>query len=184
MHGFSSRRMAPLLLAALCAALFAAPLHAKGLEGLKIGVVDVNQAMNQSAAGERSKNILLASKGQLETELKAKEEDLKKRRQELENNMMLTKEARDKREQAIRDQERGLRQDVQKAQRDLQDRERKLTESIFIELRTVIESIGKDEKYDLILEKSAANVIMFSSQKFDDLTSEVIERYNKFNKPK
>ena len=184
MYGLPLRRVVLPLLAALCAALLAAPLQAKGLEGLKIGVVNVNQAMNQSAAGERSKNILLASKGQLETELKAKEDDIKKKRQELDNNMMLTKDARDKREAELQAQERQLRQDVQTAQRDLQERERKLTESIFIELRTVIDAIGKEQKYDLILEQNAANVILFSSQKFDDLTQEVIDRYNKFNKPK
>ena len=184
MPGMPLRRPVTLLLAALCAVLLAAPLSAKGLEGLKIGVVNVNQALNESSAGERSKNILLASKSQLENELKAKEEDLKKKRDELQNNIMLTKEARDNRERDLQAQENQLRQDVQNAQRDLQERERKLTESIFIELRTVIDAIGKEEKYDVILEQNAANVILFSSQKFDDLTHRVIERYNKFSKPK
>ena len=184
MHGMPLRRPVTLLLAALCAVLLVAPLSAKGLEGLKIGVVNVNQALNESSAGERSKNILLASKSQLENELKAKEEDLKKKRDELQNNIMLTKEARDSRERDLQAQEHQLRLDVQNAQRDLQERERKLTESIFIELRTVIDAIGKEEQYDVILEQNAANVILFSSQKFDDLTNRVIERYNKFSKPK
>jgi outer membrane protein len=172
------------LLALLPALLLAVPAPAKGLEGLKIGVVNINQALNQSAAGERSKGILLASKSQLENELKAKEQALKKKHEELQNNIMLTKEARDAKERELRDQEQQLRKDVQDAQRELQEKEHKLTESIFIELRTVIEAIAKEENYDLVLEQNAASVILFSRAKFDDLTEKVIERYNQFNKPK
>jgi outer membrane protein len=175
------RCLSPLLSAALLAVLLAVPAEAKGLEGLKIGVVNVNQALNQSAAGERSKSILLASKSQLENELKAKEDDLKKKRDDLQNNIMLTKDARDAKEQELRTQETQLRKDVEDAQRELQAKERTLTESIFVELRTVINQIAKEEHYDLVLEQNAANVILYSSTKFDDLTDKVIERYNQFN---
>lgn len=163
---------------------WAAPAGAQGLEGLKIGVVNVNEALNRSAAGQRSKNILLSSKSQLEEDLKAKEDALKKKQLELKNNIMLSDEARSTREQELRQQEQQLRRDVQEAQRELQDRERKLTESIFVELRTVIETIAKEEQYDLVLEQGAANVVLFSRNKFEDLTDKVIERYNKFNTSK
>jgi outer membrane protein len=174
----------PMLFAIALALLPALPAPAKGLEGLKIGVVNINDALNKSAAGERSKGILLASKGQLESELKAREDELKKKHEELQSSIMLTKDARDARERDLREEERKLRKDVQDAQRELQDKERKLTESIFIELRTVIEAIAKEEQYDLIMEQNAASVILFSKTKFDDLTDQVIERYNKFNAKK
>ena len=80
----------------------------------------------------------------------------------------------------MREQERALRKEVQQAQKELQIRERKLTESIFIELKTVIDEIAKEEKYDLILEQNASQVILFSSAKFDNITERVIERYTKF----
>jgi len=66
----------------------------------------------------------------------------------------------------------------------LQDKERKLTQSIYIELRTVIGQIAQEEHYDLVLEQNAANVILFSTTKFDDLTQKVIDRYNQFNSGK
>lgn len=158
-----------------------APAAAKGLEGLKIGVVNINQALNQSAAGERSKSILLSAKSQLENELRAKESELKKKREDLQNNIMLTREARDAKERELREQEQDLRRSVQDAQRELQERERKLTESIFVELRTVIEAVAKEEHYDIVLEQNAANVILYSTAKFENLTDKVIDRYNKFN---
>lgn len=171
------RNLAPLLFLLLLLPSLARPA---GLEGLKIGVVNINAAMNRSAAGERSKNILLASKSQKENELKAKEAELKQLRDDLKNNIMLTDDARSRKEKELREQERALRREVQQAQKELQIRERKLTESIFIELKTVIDEIAKEEKYDLILEQNASQVILFSSAKFDNITERVIERYNKF----
>ncbi len=171
------RNLAPLLILLLLLPSLARPA---GLEGLKIGVVNINAAMNRSAAGERSKNILLASKSQKENELKAKEAELKDLRDDLKNNIMLTDDARSRKEKELREQERALRKEVQQAQKELQIRERKLTESIFIELKTVIDEIAKEEKYDLILEQNASQVILFSSAKFDNITERVIERYNKF----
>ena len=173
-----------ILLLAVLTVAWPAAAPAKGLEGLKIGVVNVNQALNQSAAGERSKSILLSAKSQLESELKAKEETLKTKREALQNNIMLTADAREAKERELRELEQGLRREVQEAQRTLQERERKLTESIFVEIRTVVEAIAKEDQYDLVLEKNAASVILFATAKLDDLTNSVIERYNKFNAAK
>ena len=177
----SIQGLAASLLAAMILLLVPAMVQAKGMETLKIGVVNVNQALNQSAAGERSKSILLTAKSQLESELKAKEDDLKAKHEALQNNIMLKAEAREAKERELRDLEQALRREVQEAQRTLQERERKLTESIFVELRTVIEAIAKEGQYDLVLEKNAAGVILFATAKMDDLTDKVIERYNKFN---
>ena len=171
------RNLAPLLFLLLLLPSLARPA---GLEGLKIGVVDLNEALNRSAAGKSSRNILLASKSQKEDELKAKEAELKQRRDDLKNNIMLTDDARRRKEKELREQQRALRREVQQAQKELQIRERKLTDAIFIELKTVIDEIAREEHFDLILEENAVRVILYPSAKFDDITDKVIERYNKF----
>ncbi len=169
-----------LLALALLALLGVLPAQAAGLEGLKIGVVDINSALNRSSAGARSKNILLSSKTQLENELKAKEEELKEMREDLQNNLMLTEAARKEKEDELRKRQQSLRREVQAAQRELQAKERKLTESIFIELRTVIAELAREKAYDLVLEQNASQVVLYSSAKFDNLTDEVIQRYDKY----
>jgi outer membrane protein len=146
---------------------------------LKVGVIDVNRALNLSDAGERSKKVLLAAKAQKESELKAKESDLKKMAEELRTNIMLTDAARGQREQELRNREVELRQHVQEAQRELQEQERKLTDSILSELRTVIALVSQEKKLDFVLEARAAETILFSRLKFVDITNEVIARYNK-----
>jgi outer membrane protein len=161
------------VLAGICAAAPAWPLD------LKVAIVNINKALNTSEAGERSKKILLATKTQKENDLKAKDTQFRKLVDDTRSNMMLNDSAKAQKEKELRDKESDLRQEVQEAQRDLQEQERKLTESIFSELRAVIAQIGQEKKYDLILEQGASQVILYTPLKFDDLTDEVIERYNK-----
>ena len=176
------------LLSLLVALLLAGPLATTGLAsklaGLKVGIVNINEALNRSNAGKSSKKILLSSRSQMENELKAKETALKKAQEDLRSNIMLSDEARRQREQEILMQQRELQQELNQAQRELQNRERTLTESIFLELKTVIQEIGTEEQFDVILEGNASQVILYTSTKFTDLTEKVIERYNAYQQKK
>jgi outer membrane protein len=156
--------------------------NAGGKAGLKIGVVDLNAALNNSEAGKRSKRILLTDKDQMEDELKAQESDLKKKSEDLKNNVLLTEAARAQKEGELKDLERRLREAVQKAQRELQDKERRYTESIFSELKTVIGVVAKEEKFDVVLEKNASQVILFSQYDLLDITDRVIAKYDNIQK--
>ena len=152
---------------------------AQGTAGaLRIAVVDLNTALNESLAGKRSKKILRADKDQMESELKAKETSLKEARVGLDNNILLTGAARAERVDELRNMERQLRDAVQQAQRELQDKERRYTETIFNELKTVINLISKDDRYDIVLEKAASQVILYAKFEMEDITAKVIERYN------
>ena len=145
---------------------------------LKVAVVDMNAALNNSEAGKRSKKILLADKDQMEDSLKAQETELKQRAEDLKNNLLLNEQAKAQREGELRDLDRKLREAVQKAQKDLQEKERRYTEAIFSEIKTVIGLIARDEKFDLVLERSASQVILFSEFQMTDITDKVIARYN------
>jgi len=146
----------------------------------KVAIVNINKALNTSQAGERSKKILLAAKNQKESDLKAEQAQFQKLVEETRSNsMMLSDTAKANKEKELGDKENALRLEVQDAQRQLQEQERKLTDTIFSELRTVIAAIGQEQKYDLILEQGASQVILYTPLKFDDLTDEVIQRYDK-----
>jgi len=56
--------------------------------------------------------------------------------------------------------------------------ERRLTEVIFQELKTVIRSISIKEELDLVLEKNAAQIILYMKQDTTDMTQKVIDAYN------
>jgi Skp family chaperone for outer membrane proteins len=56
--------------------------------------------------------------------------------------------------------------------------ERRRTEIMFQELKTVIRSISIKEKLDLVLEKNAAQIILYMKQDTTDMTQKVIDAYN------
>ena len=66
---------------------------------LEIGVVDLNEALNQSEAGIRSKNILERRGRQKQQEFKLEESELRKLADDLRNNPLLTAKAKSSKEQ-------------------------------------------------------------------------------------
>ena len=60
--------------------------------------------------------------------------------------------------------------------------ERRLSEAIFKELKTVIRSISINEKLDLVLEKNAAQVILYMKEDTTEITQKVIDEYNVLKK--
>ena len=71
-----------------------------------------------------------------------------------------------------------LREQVRKVEQEMRAEERRLTEIIFQELKTVIRSIAIKEKSDLVLEKNAAQIILYMKQDTTDMTQKVIDAYN------
>ena len=59
---------------------------------------------------------------------------------------------------------------------NLQKRERELTKPLIDELRAIIEGMGKEKGYQLILEKNEGAVLY--AQSGSDLTEQVIEKFN------
>ncbi|MDH4224021.1 MAG: OmpH family outer membrane protein [Deltaproteobacteria bacterium] len=144
---------------------------------LKIAVVDLNQALNESTQGKKSKKGLMADKEKMQKRLKTDEESLKKLAGEL-SNMMLSKEVRAKKEEEVRERDQKLRKAVQEAQQELMEKERKATNEIFNQLKKVIEKIAAKEDFDMVLEKGASQVILYSSFHFQDITPKVIQAYD------
>lgn len=173
------RSLAPFLLVALLVVIPGGLQLALAQEGgLRIAVVDLNRALNESQSGKRSKKILLADKGQMESELKTEENELIKLSNELKSNLLLSAEARKQREAELATRERELRDAVKRAQLDLQNKERRYTESIFSELKTVIGLVSREDKWDIVLEKQASQVVLYTTFDMDDITDKVISRYD------
>ena len=144
----------------------------------EIGVVDLNQALNQSEPEIRSKNILERRGRQKQQEFKLEESELRKLAEDLRNNPLLTPKAKTNKEQDLIARQQQLREKVRSIEQEMRLEERRLTEVIFKELKTVIRSISIKEKLDLVLEKNAAQVILYMKEDTTDLTQKVIDEYN------
>ena len=145
---------------------------------MEIGLVDLNQALNQSEPGIRSKNILERRGRQKQQEFKLEESELRKIAENLRNNPLLTPKAKAKKEQELISRQQKLRENVRSIEQEMRLEERRLTEVIFKELKTVIRSISIKDKLDLVLEKNAAQVILYMKEDTTDLTQKVIDAYN------
>ena len=145
---------------------------------IEIGVVDLNKALNQSEPGIRSKNILERRGRQKQQEFKLEESELRNLADELRNNPLLAPKAKDDKQQELITRQQQLREKVRAFEQEMRLEERRLSEAIFKELKTVIRSISINEKLDLVLEKNAAQVILYMKQDTTELTQKVIDEYN------
>jgi len=149
---------------------------------IEIGVVDLNEALNQSESGIRSKNILERRGRQKQQEFKLEESELRKIADDLRNNPLLAPKAKAGKQQELITRQQQLREKVRAFEQEMRLEERRLSEAIFKELKTVIRSISINQKLDLVLEKNAAQVILYMKEDTTDLTQKVIDDYNTLKK--
>ena len=149
---------------------------------MEIGVVDLNQALNQSEPGIRSKNILERRGRQKQQEFKLEESELRKLADDLRNNPLLAPKAKKDKQQELITRQQQLREKVRAFEQEMRLEERRLSEAIFKELKTVIRSISINEKLDLVLEKNAAQVILYMKEDTTEITQKVIDEYNALKK--
>lgn len=145
---------------------------------IKIGYVDLQQALQTVDAGKKAKSRLEkevnAKRGALEKEQAA----LEKEKTDFEKKAAIMNEAtRGKKMAELQQRFMELQKKAGQSQMELQQRERELTKPLIDKLRSIIEAIGKERKYQLILEKNEGAVLYAMDN--SDLTEEVIKRFDK-----
>jgi outer membrane protein len=167
-------------LVALGIALIASTVLAQGeasAQTVKIGVVDVNRAIQGTNAGKKAKK-------ELEDEFNKKKKDLEKREAEIKKmvedfekrSMAMNEEARNKRQREIQEEMRKHQEQAMKSQGEIQKRERDLTQPIVNRLRQIMEDIANKDGFTVILER-AENSVMWM-RKDVDLTDRLIREHD------
>ena len=98
------------------------------------------------------------------------------------NNPLLAPKAKKDKQQELITRQQQLRENVRAFEQEMRLEERRLSEAIFKELKTVIRSISINEKLDLVLEKNAAQVILYMKEDTTEITQKVIDEYNALKK--
>jgi outer membrane protein len=145
-------------------------------EKLKIGFVDIQKAITESAAGKKAKTRFDAQVKKAESELLKEKQEIEKLKSDFDKKGPLLKE--DERRAMEADLERRFRQyqrTGQDHQQELRQKEGELTADILKDLQQVVAEIGRTEKFTLIFERSQ---ILYYDQAID-ITNRVIEIYNK-----
>jgi len=143
----------------------------------KIGYVDLQRALNETEDGRRAKAQLKTVFDRKQKELdersnalKAKIEDLNKKR------TLLPEETRLKKEAELSEEMKEVQETYMRHQKDLGEQEQKATGVILERMQRIISEIAVSEDIALVLDKNQAGII-FGRTEFD-LTAQLIRRYN------
>lgn len=143
----------------------------------KIGVVDMQKAVQSTAAGKKAKSELEKEFESKKKELQKREGDLKKMGEDLEKKKgVMSEEALMKKQAEFQEEMMKYRDQVGKSQMDIQKKDRDLTQPILDKMRKVIEKLAKEKGYTTVLEANA--MVLFSAPE-NDLTNEVIKAFEK-----
>ena len=154
----------------------AAPAAAAG--AAKIGYIDVQRVLARSAAGVAAREQLEKERATIQKEMDGRRQELEKLRDEIEKKgaLMTADARRDKQEQFER-KRRDAARAADDYQKELEKKEGQLLQKVLQEMGGVIEKVGKEKNYYMIVEKRNAGVLYAATDA--DLTDEIIRAYDK-----
>jgi outer membrane protein len=143
----------------------------------RIAYIDVQRVLARSAAGVAAREQLEREKATMQKEMDGKRQELEKLREELEKKgALLTPDARRDKQEQFERKRRDAARTMDDFQKELEKKESVLLQKVLQDVSGVIERIGKDKGYYLIVEKRGAGVIYASPEA--DLTDEIIRAYD------
>jgi outer membrane protein len=167
------QRHAITLVAALLLSMVAPRIYAQ----VRIAVVDLQRALNETEDGRRAKARLKRLFKQRQQELDKAQGELKTLKEEFDEQAdTLSDSARQERLDAIQKQFVELQSTYVEYQRELAEKEAEMTQEIIARMETILRRVGQEEGYTLIMERNEGGVIFVPGNL--DLTDVVIQRYN------
>jgi outer membrane protein len=161
------------LIAALLIATFAPKVYGQ----VRIAVVDLQRALNETEDGRRAKARLKKLFKQHQTELDKRQGELKTLKEDIERNKEVwSRDVLQKRAEEYQKAFIDLQQVYTDYQRELAEKEGELTGEILQRMQSILRRIGQAEGYTLIVERNEGGVMWVPSNL--DVTDQVIQRYN------
>jgi len=146
-------------------------------EDIKIGVADLERAVNEVGEGAAAKAELKKEFEQKQKLLDSKQDEVKKMQEALETQATMMKPSVLQEKNAERDKKvREVQQLYMSMQQDMQKKQQEVMGAILQKMGTVLQTIGKDGDYTVILNKNEASVLF--AKPHLDVTNELIRRYN------
>jgi outer membrane protein len=143
---------------------------------IKVATVDIQKAINECVAGREAKRALSQEIEQFERLTGEKQKELQDLQDFLEKQVMLTPDARRTKEMDLQTKFRGFQRWEEDRRNEITQKRLDTEKTISIGLLKVIQKIGADEGYTLVLEKNET-IVLFSSEALD-MTDRVIKAYD------
>jgi len=146
-------------------------------EDIKIGSVDIQKAINECKEGKEDKMVLTKEVERFQRLAAEKQKELQEMRESLEKQaIMLSPETRAAKEKELQTKVRDFQRWGEDSQNELNRRRLEMERNISTGLQKMIQKVGADEGYTLIVEKNE-NIVLFAS-KFIDITDRAIKAYD------
>lgn len=144
---------------------------------VKIAVVDLQRALNETEDGRQAQRRLKKLFEKRQASLDATQEKLKKQKESIEKQQdVLSQDALRKKVEAYQQELVKLQTEYVDYQRELAAKESELTQKILEKMQEILRRIGQTDGYTLIVEANEGGVVWVPSNL--DLTDTVIQRYN------
>ena len=144
---------------------------------LKIAYVDIQKAVNESNAGKDAKKLITKDVEKFQGQIVDKQKVLQTMKESLEKQApMLNPDARATREKEYQNKLREFQRWGEDTQNEINQKRMEIERNISIGLQKVIQKVGADEGYTLILEKNES-IVLFVSKALD-ITDRVIKAYD------
>ena len=151
-----------------------------GQEAFKIGVVNTEEVLKGSAEATRATDTLRSAGEKLQTKLERITSELRTLQEKKAKTELFVEEAQTADlNQEILQKQQEFQREREIGQQALLDKERELLEPIYKSLENLIIKVGKDENYDIILEK---RLITLYVKEEHDLTKRIIDLMNEAEK--
>lgn len=144
-------------------------------ESTKIGYIDLQRIVYESDEGKKAKSELDALIKSKQAVVDEKRQNLEKLKSELDKQAsVLSPEARKAKQDEIEKLEREYLRFAQDSETELRKKDAELKERIVKEIFELMEKIGKEEGYTLILDRS---MVIYGNKEID-ITNNIIKKYN------
>lgn len=147
-------------------------------EGVKLGIVDIEQALNSTDEGKAAREELSRKQREADAqvqpmvdEYKTLQEELKGKRYVLSDEALFSKQA------DLLELQNKIDNKIKELQGQLKIDQGRLEAPLVTKLRDIVEAIGKDEGFTMILNRGTPGLLY--TREALDITDKVIERFNK-----
>lgn len=155
--------------------VWSAPSHGANL---KIGYFDLQAVLDHSQWGQEIKKEFNSKKSQLEAEVQAKAKEFQESRESYEKQLkMMDEKSKKQKAQELRQMQIEGEKLLMQSNAELNKLSQQLSKPLIDKVMDIVQTIGKNEKYDFIFEAQKAGLV-YAGEK-TDLTQTIIKELDK-----
>lgn len=152
--------------------------RAASAKEVRIGVVDLQKALNESTRGAQARATFSKRATELQKQIEQRQKQLEDIKNELASKgSVLSEKSRSEKERVYQEKLKDFQRFYRDSQDELRSRDQELTGGLLREIQSIVTSMGQKGGYSVILERGESSVLFMDKEV--DITQAVIDAFNK-----